>query len=142
MKKFFKILLSDSNKISTKRFIGLICLIMFIAYGIVGLIIPFNVNFWIFYVSLCTITIWIAFKFMSAEKILKYDVIGKLSKFAPINEAVYDAITTEGQLDDMIQPDELFGLSGVTGTKSTSGKLTKRQKALLGQGQEPDNQVE
>lgn len=142
MKKFFKILLSDSNKISTKRLIGLICLIMFIAYGIVGLIVPFNANFWIFYVSLCTITIWIAFKFMSSEKILKYDVIGKLSKFAPINEAVYDAITTEGQLDDMIQPDELFELSGLTETKPKSTKLTKRQKALLGQGQEPDNQVE
>jgi len=109
MKKFFNILLSDSNKISTKRFIGLLCLAMFIAYGIVGLIKPFNEYFWIFYVSLCTITIWIAFKFMSAEKILKYDVIGKLSKFSPIKDAVYDAIVTEDEIDDAIQPDVLKG---------------------------------
>ena len=102
MKKFFNILLSDSNKISTKRFIGLLCLTMFIAYGIVGLIKPFNEYFWIFYVSLCTITIWIAFKFMSAEKILKYDVIGKLSKFSPIKDAVYDAIVTEDEIDDAL----------------------------------------
>jgi len=122
MKKFFNILLSDSNKVSTKRFIGLICLIMFIAYGIVGLIRPFNEYFWIFYVSLCTITIWIAFKFMSAEKILKYDVIGKLSKFAPVKDAVYDAIMTEGQIDGAIQPDE------------TSTELTSREKKLLGLG--------
>ena len=134
MKKFFNILLSDSNKVSTKRFIGLICLAMFIAYGIAGLVVPFNEYFWIFYVSLCTITIWIAFKFMTAEKILKYDVIGKLSKFAPIKDAVYDAITTEEQLDGVIQPDQLTG--------STGNQLTAREKALLGQGQEPDNEVE
>ena len=134
MKKFFNILLSDSNKVSTKRFIGLICLIMFVAYGIVGLIIPFNVNFWIFYVSLCTITIWIAFRFMTAEKILKYDVIGKLSKFTPISEAVNEAINTENQLDGAIQPNQLTG--------STGNQLTAREKALLGQGQEPDNEVE
>lgn len=134
MKKFFNTMLSDSNKVSTKRFIGLICLIMFVAYGIMGLIVPFNVNFWIFYVSLCTITIWIAFKFMTSEKILKYDVIGKLSKFAPIKDAVYDAIVTEEQLDGVIQPDQL---SGITGTN-----LSKREKALLGLGEDPDNQVE
>jgi hypothetical protein len=124
MKKFFNTMLSDSNKVSTKRFIGLICLIMFVAYGIMGLIVPFNVNFWIFYVSLCTITIWIAFKFMTSEKILKYDVIGKLSKFAPLKEAVYEAITTEEKLDGVIQPEQL---SGATGTE-----LTQTEKDLLG----------
>ena len=71
---------------------------------------------------------------MTAEKILKYDVIGKLSKFAPIKDAVYDAITTEEQLDGVIQPDQLTG--------STGNQLTAREKALLGQGQEPDNEVE
>lgn len=106
MKKFLKILLSDSNKYSTKRFIGLLCLIMFIAYGIAGIIRPFNINFWIFYVSLCNITIWIAFKFMSAEKILKYDVISKLTKFAPIQQAVDGFIETETVLDSHIQPHE------------------------------------
>ncbi len=95
---------------------------MFIAYGIAGLIRPFNEYFWIFYVSLCIITIWIAFKFMSAEKILKYDVIGKLSKFAPVKDAVYDAIMTEDQIDGAIQPDE------------TSTQLTSREKKLLGLG--------
>lgn len=79
---------------------------MFIAYGIMGLIRPFNEYFWIFYVSLCTITIWIGFKFMTAEKILKYDVIGKLSKFAPIKDAVYGAMFNEQELDSVIQPDQ------------------------------------
>ena len=102
MKKFFSILLSDSNKYSTKRFIGLLCLLMFIAYGIVGLMRPFNVNFWIFYVSLCNITMWIAFRFMSADKILKYDVI---SKFAPLQQAVDGFVETETMLDGQIQPD-------------------------------------
>ncbi len=114
MKKFFNTLLSDSNKVSTKRFIGLICVIMFIAYGIAGIVEGFNSNFWIFYVSLCAITMWIAFKFMTAEKILKYDVIGKLSKFAPIKEAVESAIDTENQIDGGIQP-------VTSGTTTTSG---------------------
>lgn len=113
MKKFFSILLSDSNKYSTKRFIGLLCLLMFMAYGIAGLAVPFNLQFWIFYVSLCTITIWIAFKFMSSEKILKYDVITKLSKFGAIKEVVENAIDTETQIDGIIQPD----LSGSTGNQ-------------------------
>jgi len=104
MKKFLSILLSDSNKYSTKRFIGLLCLLMFIAYGIVGLIRPFNVNFWIFYVSLCNITMWIAFRFMSADKLLKYDVISKLTKFAPLQQAVDGFIQTETMLDGQIQP--------------------------------------
>lgn len=112
MKKFLKILLSDSNKYSTKRFIGLICLVMFIAYGIVGLIKDFNVNFWIFYVSLCNITMWIAFKFMSAEKILKYNVIEKLTKFKPINDAINDFVKAESELDNHIQPDSLSGTTG------------------------------
>jgi hypothetical protein len=104
MKKFFNILLSDSNKVSTKRFIGLICLIMFILYGISGLLRPFNVEFWIFYVSLCTITIWIAFKFMSSEKILKYDVITKLTKFGAAKEVVDGFIENEDMIDNLIQP--------------------------------------
>lgn len=115
MKKFFNILLSDSNKYSTKRFIALLCLIMFMAYGIAGLIVPFNVQFWIFYVSLCTVTIWIGFKFMSAEKILKYDVITKLSKFGAVSDIVQEAINTENQIDGVIQPD----MSGATGTATT-----------------------
>lgn len=105
MKNFFKVLLSDSNKLSTKRFIGLLCLLMFIAYGIAGLLVPFNLNFWIFYVSLCVITIWIAFKFMSAEKILKYDVITKLTKVGAVKEAVDGFIDSETELDGSIQPD-------------------------------------
>jgi hypothetical protein len=104
MIKFFTILLSDSNKISMKRFIGLLCLIMFIAYGIQGLFLPFNLNFWVFYVSLCVITIWIAFKFMSAEKILKYDVISKLTQFSNISQAVKDFSNTENEVDNNIQP--------------------------------------
>ena len=124
MKNFFSILLSDSNKFSTKRFIGLLCLIMIIAYGIVGLIRPFNDSFWIFYVSLSTITIWIAFRFMTAEKILKYDVIGKLTKFAPIKEAVENAIDTETQLDGEIQPE------------TNLSKSDARKIALSGQGDE------
>lgn len=123
MKKFFNILLSDSNKISTKRLIGLICLVMFIAYGIVGLIIPFNVHFWIFYVSLCTVTIWIAFRFMTSEKVLKYDVIGKLTKFSPLTNAVHEAIRMEEQLDGVIQPD-------ITGATQTN--LTQTERDLLG----------
>jgi len=103
MKKFLNVLLSDSNKVSTKRFIGLICLIMFISYGISGLLRPFNVEFWIFYVSLCTITIWIAFKFMSSEKILKYDVITKLTKFGAAKEVVDGFIQNENMVDDLIQ---------------------------------------
>jgi hypothetical protein len=78
---------------------------MFIAYGIVGLFRPFNVNFWIFYVSLCNITMWIAFRFMSADKILKYDVISKLTKFAPLQQAVDGFVQTETMLDNQIQPD-------------------------------------
>jgi hypothetical protein len=110
MKKFFDILLSDSNKVSTKRFIGLICLIMFILYGISGLLRPFNAQFWIFYVSLCTITIWIAFKFMSSEKILKYDVITKLTKFGAAKEVVEGFIQNENIVDNLIQPNT----SGIT----------------------------
>ena len=106
MKKFLSILLSDSNKYSTKRVIGLLCLLMFIAYGIVGLIRPFNVNFWIFYVSLCNITMWIAFRFMSADKLLKYDVISKLTKFAPLQQAVEGFVETETILDGQIQPNQ------------------------------------
>jgi hypothetical protein len=103
MKKFLNILLSDSNKISMKRFIGLICLGMFVAYGIAGILNPFNLQFWVFYVSLCVITIWIAFKFMSAEKILKYDVIGKLSKLPTIKNNVDQAINSEsGETDNII----------------------------------------
>lgn len=63
---------------------------------------------------------------MSAEKILKYDVIGKLSKFAPVKDAVYDAIMTEDQIDGAIQPDER--------TDKTDTELTTREKKLLGLG--------
>jgi hypothetical protein len=77
---------------------------MFVLYGIMGLFRPFNLEFWIFYVSLCTITIWIAFKFMSSEKILKYDVITKLSSFGKIKDKVDDFIYKEGIVDDNIQP--------------------------------------
>lgn len=43
---------------------------------------------------------------MTAEKILKYDVIGKLSKFAPVKDAVYGAMFNEQVLDSVIQPDQ------------------------------------
>jgi hypothetical protein len=105
MSKFFNNLISDSNKVSSKRVIGLIALIMFIAYGIKGLIIGFNLQFWIFYVSLCSVTIWIAFRFMTSEKALKYDVLGKLTKFN-MKEEVSSVIDTEGLLDSSIQPDQ------------------------------------
>lgn len=131
MKKFFNTMLSDSNKVSTKRFIGLICLIMFVAYGIMGLVVPFNVNFWIFYVSLCTITIWIAFKFMTSEKILKYDVIGKLSKFGQLKEMVDNVIETENKIDDVIQPENKAKTAEET-------ELTENEKKLLGLGDNPD----
>ena len=78
---------------------------MFIAYGIKGLIIGFNLQFWIFYVSLCSVTIWIAFRFMTSEKALKYDVLGKLTKFN-MKEEVSSIIDTEGLLDSSIQPDQ------------------------------------
>jgi hypothetical protein len=77
---------------------------MFMVYGISALFRPFNLEFWIFYVSLCTITIWIAFKFMSSEKILKYDVISKLSAFGKVKDKVDDFIQNEYMVDDSIQP--------------------------------------
>lgn len=103
MKKFLKILLSDSNRYSIKRFIGLLCLIMFMTYGVAGLFVAFNLEFWIFYVSLCTITIWIAFKFMSAEKILKYNVIEKLTRFNAVKDVVEDFTKKEDEVDDNMQ---------------------------------------
>lgn len=112
-------LLSDSNKVSAKRLIGLVCLLMFVIYGVAGVIKPFNVEFWIFYVSLCVITIWIAFKFMSAEKILKYDVIGKLTKFTPMKQAVGEFIESEGMLDGEMQP----SLSGDTSFSGATENL-------------------
>lgn len=123
MKEFFKILLSDSNKFSTKRFVGLICLLMFLAYGVAGLFNPFNLEYWIFYVSLCVITIWIAFKFMSAEKILKYGVIEKLTKFTPMQKAVENFIESEAQLDGQIQPSEPTEISGSTETTEFEERL-------------------
>lgn len=78
---------------------------MFIAYGVKGLIIGFNLQFWVFYVSLCSVTIWIAFRFMTSEKALKYDVLGRLSKFSLKNE-VDNIMDTEGLLDDAVQPDQ------------------------------------
>lgn len=105
MKKFFQLLLSDSNRYSTKRFIGIFCLIMFIVYGIAALYQPFNLQFWIFYVSLCVVTIWIAFKFMSSDKLLKYDVISKLTKFGSVKEGVQQFTTMENQVDENIQPE-------------------------------------
>jgi hypothetical protein len=105
MKSFISHLLSDSNKVSSKRFIGLLALIMFIVYGIAALFHPFYLEFWIFYVSICAVMIWIAFKFMSAEKILKYDVFSKMSNFSKIKEAVDEVVEAEEQLDNNIQPD-------------------------------------
>lgn len=104
MKKFFNILLSDSNKFSMKRFIGLLCLAMFMSYGIEGLFLPFNLNFWIFYITLCVVTIWIAFKFMTAEKILKYDVISKLTAFGNVKDAVDGFVKKEDEVDGQVQP--------------------------------------
>jgi hypothetical protein len=79
---------------------------MFMVYGISALFRPFNLEFWIFYVSLCTITIWIAFKFMSSEKILKYDVISKLSAFGKVKDKVDDFIQNEYMVDNSIQPND------------------------------------
>lgn len=79
---------------------------MFMVYGISALFRPFNLEFWVFYVSLCTITIWIAFKFMSSEKILKYDVISKLSAFGKVKDKVDDFIQNEYLVDQTIQPQQ------------------------------------
>jgi hypothetical protein len=105
MKSFLAHLLSDSNKVSSKRFIGLLALIMFIVYGIAALFRPFALEFWIFYVSLCAIMIWIAFKFMSSEKILKYNVLSKLSNFNKMKDVVDSVVDYEGQIDNSIQPE-------------------------------------
>ena len=103
MKRFFNHLISDSNKVSSKRVISIICMIMFVAFGIKGLIIPFNLNFSVFYVSICSVTVWIGFRFMSSEKALKYNVLGKLSNFN-VKEAVDNIIQTEDVLDQAVQP--------------------------------------
>lgn len=78
---------------------------MFIAYGIRGMFVEFNVQFWIFYVSLSAITVWIAFKFMSAEKALKYNIIEQLSRFTNMNsteQAVNKFKDIEDQVDSSI----------------------------------------
>ncbi len=78
---------------------------MFIAYGIRGMFVEFNVQFWIFYVSLSAITVWIAFRFMSAEKALKYNIIEQLSRFANMNsteQAVNKFKDIEDQVDSSI----------------------------------------
>lgn len=76
---------------------------MFIAYGIKALFLPFNLEFWIFYVSLCVVTIWIAFKFMSSEKALKYNILGQLSQFG-LKKTVDTIVNSEADLDEVIQP--------------------------------------
>jgi len=105
MKKFFNHLISDSNKVSSKRVIAIICMVMFVAFGIKGLIIPFNLNFSIFYVSICSVTIWIGFRFMSSEKALKYNILGQLSNFG-LKKTVDSIMDSEQVLDDVIQPDQ------------------------------------
>jgi len=102
MKKFLNTLLSDSNKQSSKRLIGLICLIMFVAFGIKGLISPFDLKFAMFYVSLCSFTIWIAFRFMSAEKALKYNVLGQLSNLEGVALNAKTFRDNEQKLDNII----------------------------------------
>jgi hypothetical protein len=77
---------------------------MFISYGIKGLFIQFNLEFWIFYISLCAITIWIAFKFMSSEKALKYNILGQLSQFG-LKKSVDAIVETETNLDEVVQPE-------------------------------------
>lgn len=109
MKKIFKDLISDSNRVSSKRIIGLICLVMFVAYGVMGLVKNVDINFWIFYVSLCAITLWIAFRFMSSDKALKYNILGELSKFGRIgrdwmNSTIGTVINNEQNIDNAIQP--------------------------------------
>lgn len=106
MKKFIYGLFSDSNKVSSKRFIGLLSKVMFLAYGVKGLIEPFNLQFAIFYVSLCSITIWIAFRFMSSEKALKYNILGQLSSFSKLKDGISGVIEGEKEVDEFIQPTE------------------------------------
>ena len=77
---------------------------MFMAYGIRALFLPFNLEFWIFYISLCSITIWIGFRFMSSEKALKYNVLGQLSQFG-LKKSVDSIMENENNLDTAIQPD-------------------------------------
>ena len=105
MKKFLNHLISDSNKVSSKRVISLICMIMFVAFGIKALVIPFNLNFSIFYVSICSVTVWIGFRFMSSEKALKYNILGQLSNFG-LKKGVENIISSEEILDGAIQPDQ------------------------------------
>jgi hypothetical protein len=76
---------------------------MFMGYGIKGMFMPFNLEFSIFYVSLCSVTMWIAFRFMSSEKALKYNVLGQLTKFN-MKEAVQQVMGSETELDDAVQP--------------------------------------
>jgi hypothetical protein len=104
MKKFFNHLISDSNKVSSKRVIAIICMVMFIAFGIKGLVIPFNLQFSIFYISICSVTIWIGFRFMSTEKALKYNILGQLSNFG-LKKSVENLMDNEEILDHVIQPD-------------------------------------
>ena len=69
---------------------------MFVVYGVMGILENKDGDFWKFYISLCAITIWVAFKFMSAEKILKYNVLGELGKFGKINKETINAVA-EGE---------------------------------------------
>lgn len=86
-----------------KRFIGFLCLVMFMIYGIKGLYNAFNLYFYVFYISLCVITIWIAFRFMTAEKILKYDVITKLTHIGAIKDVMDNASKTEEVVENQVQ---------------------------------------
>ena len=109
MKKFFLGLFSDSNKVSSKRFIGILSKIMFLAYGVKGLLEPFNLQFAVFYVSLCSVTVWIAFRFMSSEKALKYNILGQLGQLGGINNLkknTEELVNTEKMVDESVQPQE------------------------------------
>ena len=86
-----------------KRFIGFLCLVMFMIYGIKGLLNSFDLHFYVFYISLCVITIWIAFRFMTAEKILKYNVIEKLTNVAAVKDVMKNASTTENAIENQVQ---------------------------------------
>ena len=42
---------------------------------------------------------------MSSDKILKYDVISKLTKFGSVKEGVQQFMMAENQVDENIQPE-------------------------------------
>lgn len=85
-------------------------MIMIVAYGVAGIVLDKDENFWIFYVSVNAVTMWIGFRFMSSEKILKYGVLEKLTLFGKVkpeevSNVVEDFVGNEDIVDQNIRPE-------------------------------------